>query len=102
MSGWVEARAVSNKEAKTIALFIWEDVICRHRIFWRIVLDRGGEFKGEVIDLLNRWGVDRIQISVYHAPVNGIIERGYRPLKDALSKLDDDWVTNLAAVLFTD
>ena len=66
-----------------------------------MVLDGGGEFKGEVIDLLNRWGVDRIQISAYHAPANGMIKRGHGPLKDALSKLGDDWVTNLAVVLFT-
>ena len=102
MSGWVEARAVLNKEAKTVALFIWEDVICRHGVFWRMVLDGGGEFKGEVIDLLNRWGVDRVQVSAYHAPGNGMIERGHQPLKNALSKLGDDWVTNLAAVLFAD
>ena len=31
-----------------------------------------------------------------------MIKRGHGPLKDALSKLSDDWVTNLAAVLFTD
>jgi hypothetical protein len=60
MSGWVKARAVLNKEAKTITLFIWEDVIYYYRIFWRMVLDRGGEFKGKVINLLNRWGVNRI------------------------------------------
>ena len=54
MSGQVEARAVSNKEAKTVALFIWEDVICRYKVFQRMVLDGDGEFKGEVIDLLNR------------------------------------------------
>jgi hypothetical protein len=31
-----------------------------------------------------------------------MIKRGHRPLKDALSKLGDDWVTNLAVVLFAD
>ena len=31
-----------------------------------------------------------------------MIERGYKPLKDALSKLSDNWVINLVAVLFTD
>jgi CRISPR/Cas system-associated endoribonuclease Cas2 len=67
-----------------------------------MVLNRGGEFKGEVIDLLNRWGVNRIQIFVYYAPVNRIIKRGHGPLKDALSKLGDDWVINLVVVLFTD
>jgi hypothetical protein len=102
MSGWVEARAVANKEAKTVALFIWEDIICRHGVFWRMIVDGGGEFKSEVIDLLNKWGVDRIQVSAYHAPANGMIERGHQPLKNALSKLGDDWVINLAAVLFAD
>jgi CRISPR/Cas system-associated endoribonuclease Cas2 len=67
-----------------------------------MVLNKGREFKGKVIDLLNRWGVNRIQISVYHAPVNGIIKRGHEPLKDALSKLGDNWVTNLVIVLFAD
>ena len=67
-----------------------------------MVLDRGGEFKAEVIDLLNKWGVERIQISAYHAPANGMIERGHRPIKDALSKLGAKWDENLAAVLFAD
>ena len=31
-----------------------------------------------------------------------MIERGHRPLKDALSKLGNDWVKNLTAVLFAD
>jgi CRISPR/Cas system-associated endoribonuclease Cas2 len=55
-----------------------------------MVLNKGGEFKGEVINLLNKWGVNRIQISIYHAPANGIIKRGYRPLKDALFKLSNN------------
>jgi hypothetical protein len=31
-----------------------------------------------------------------------MIKRGHGPLKDALSKLGDDWVINLVVVLFTD
>jgi hypothetical protein len=60
MSGWVEARAIINKEAKIVMLFIWEDIIYCHGIFWRLILDGGGEFKGEVIKLLNKWGVNRV------------------------------------------
>ena len=33
ISGWVKAKVVANKEAKTIALFIWEEIICRYRVF---------------------------------------------------------------------
>ena len=67
-----------------------------------MAVDGGGEFKGEVIKLLNKWGVDRIQVSAYHAQANGMIERGHQPLKDALSKLGANWVGNLPAVLFAD
>jgi hypothetical protein len=31
-----------------------------------------------------------------------MIKRGYRPLKDVLSKLSNDWVINLIVVLFAD
>ena len=54
MSGWVEARVVLNKEAYTVALFIQEDIICRHGIFWRMLVNSGGKFKKEVIKLLNK------------------------------------------------
>jgi CRISPR/Cas system-associated endoribonuclease Cas2 len=67
-----------------------------------MVLNRGEEFKGKVINLLNKWGVNKIQISIYHTPVNRIIKRGHKPLKDALSKLSDNWVINLVIVLFVD
>jgi hypothetical protein len=67
-----------------------------------MVINRGREFKAEVLDLLNEWGVERIQISAYHAQANGMIERGHGPLKNALSKLGSDWPTNLTAVLFAD
>ena len=54
ISGQVKARAVINKEAKIVATFIQEDVICRHGIFQRIVVDKGGKFKDKVILLLNK------------------------------------------------
>ncbi len=77
MSSQLEARAVSNKEAYTVALFIQKDIICQYRIFWRMVVDSGGEFKGEVVELLNKQGIDRVQVSTYHIPTNRMIERGH-------------------------
>jgi hypothetical protein len=103
MSGWVEARLMTSKHAKKVAEFIWEDIICRHGLFWKLVLDGGTENMGEVIKLLNKQGVERIQISAYHAQSNGAIERGHRPIKDALSKLDGhDYEVHLSAVLFAE
>jgi hypothetical protein len=90
MSGWVEARALASKEAKGIADFIWQDIICRHGLFWKLVVDGGTENMGEVVDLLNKVEIRRIQISAYNAKANGMIERGHGPIKNALFKIKGD------------
>ena len=40
LSGWVEGRAIAAANAKNVAKFIYEDVICHHGCPQRIVLDR--------------------------------------------------------------
>ena len=102
ISSQVEARVVLNKEAYTITLFIQEDIICRHRIFQRMLINSSSKFKKEVIKLLNKQRIDRIQVSTYYTQVNRMIKRGYQPLKDTLSKLGANQVSNLLAVLFVD
>jgi hypothetical protein len=51
------------------------------------VVDGGTENIEEVIDILNLYGIYRIQVSVYYSMANGMIERGYRPLTDSLFKM---------------
>ena len=102
MSGWVEARALSSKTADQVAKFIWQDIICRHGLFWRLVVDGGGENMKEVIRLLNKMEIQRIQVSAYNPKANGMIERGHGPIKNALSKMEGKWTVNLPAVLFAD
>jgi hypothetical protein len=102
MSGWVEARALSHKTAAAVASFIWEDIICRHGLFWRLVVDGGKENIGEVIQLLNKMEIQRVQVSAYNPRANGMAERGHGPIKNALSKMGNRWIENLPAVLFAD
>ena len=105
-SGWPEARALHHATAKNVAKFIWEDVICRHGCFGKLVVDGGPENKEQVIELANRYGIKRIMVSAYHPQANGMIERGHKPIVDALSKMTngglDKWVDNLHAVLWAD
>ena len=77
-SGWVEARALGNATSAHVAKFIWEDVICRHGCFGRLIVDGGPENKDLVIELTKRYGIKRIVVSVYYAPANGMIERGHQ------------------------
>jgi hypothetical protein len=88
-SGWPEARALASNKASSIAKFIWEDIICRHGLVGRIVVDGGPENKKEVISLLARWGIGRIQISAYNPPANGMVERGHKSLCNALAKMSN-------------
>ena len=59
-SGWPEARALRNADAKSVAKFIWEEVITRHGLFDRLLVDGGSEFKREVIAILNTYDIKRI------------------------------------------
>ena len=106
LSGWVEARALTNANADLVAQFLWEDVVCRHGIFGRLVVDGGSENKGLVKEFTTRYGIKRVQISPYHPQANGMVERGHKPIVDALSKMTNggqgNWVDNLHSVLFAD
>jgi len=43
-------------------------------------------------------------VSAYHLQVNGMVERGYKPVINALSKMTDEdlenWVDNLYTILW--
>src|SRR6185369_3132958 len=44
LTKWVEARAISDMKATTIAKFIYEDIICRHRCPQELLSDQGTSF----------------------------------------------------------
>jgi RNase H-like domain found in reverse transcriptase/Integrase zinc binding domain len=105
-SGWVEARPLKNPTSKKIAKFIWEEIVCRHGLFGQLKVDGGSEFKGAVIQELNKLGINRIVISAYNSKGNGMIERGHQPIIQALIALTmggkKPWVDLLPYVLFAD
>jgi hypothetical protein len=41
--GWPEAKALANATTEEIATFLWEEVVCRHGVFGRLVINRGPE-----------------------------------------------------------
>ena len=67
-----------------------------------IVFDGGGENKGVVRELMKRHNTRNVPIAAYHPQSNGLIERGYQPIIDALAKLGPHWVKHLPAVLWAD
>lgn len=105
ISGWIEARALASATSEAVATFLWEDVICRHGIFRKLVVDGGPENKGLVTTLAEKYGIRRVVVSAYHPEANGLVERGHTPIVDALSKMGGGlakWVENLHTVLWAD
>ena len=106
LSSWAEARALAKANSTTISKFLWEEVVCRHGCFRKLVIDGRLENKGLVKEFTRLYGIKRVQVSAYHPPANGMIERGHRPIVEALARMTDggikNWVANLPAVLLAD
>jgi hypothetical protein len=59
LSGWVEGRAIRVANSKSVAKFIYEDIICRHGCPRRLVLDGGSENMDLTRDLLEHYRIRR-------------------------------------------
>ena len=91
-SKWVEAYAIPNKEANTVANRL-VDFFCRFGLPQRLHSDRGLEFHNQVLDEIAK--VLHIQPSfttAYRPQSNGMIERFNRTLIKMLKTFIDDYV----------
>jgi hypothetical protein len=64
-------------------------VVYRHGCFGRLIVDGGPENKLYIEEFTARYGIERVQVSSYHPQANGIVERGYRPITEALARMTD-------------
>jgi Integrase core domain len=101
---WVEARALEEKDALSVASFFYDDVICRHGVPNILSTDRGTEFINEFMDILTRkFHIRHIKTTAYHPQGNGQVERTNRTIKDILAKItprSGDWSHYLQSALF--
>ncbi|CAB4434111.1 unnamed protein product [Rhizophagus irregularis] len=100
---WPEARALETADAKEIARFIYEDIICRHGCPKKILSDRGSHFNNRLVELLmEEFQIKHNFLTPYHPKTNGLIERFNKTLCESLAKLnnDKDWDLKVPGVLF--
>ena len=74
LSGWVEGCAIKTANAKEVAKFIYEDIVCRHGCPQRIVLNRGSKNLNLMKDLLEHYRIKRMVVSAFHPQANGLVE----------------------------
>ena len=102
---WPEARAIKNANSRTVAQFIYEDIVCRFSCVPVITVDLGSEFLGEVQHLLRTlYRCTVIFSTAYHPEGNAPVERSHNTLTTSLFKVTGDakgrWPLYLAPVLF--
>src|SRR6185437_2649413 len=102
LTRWPEARAVPDASASTLARFIFEEIVCRHRTSKIILSDQGRNFISVTIRILcEKFLIKHKFSSLYHPQTNGMVERFNRTLCESLAKVkgDDDWDLYIPAVL---
>jgi hypothetical protein len=89
MTSWMEGRPVREENGKTIANWLFEDIICRWGCITEIVTDNGGPYKSAVGWLEQKYGIKGIKISSYNSKANGKIERPHWDVRQMLYKATD-------------
>jgi len=107
LTSWAEARALKDEKARSIALWLYEDILCRWGGLKTIVTDNGESFKAAVEWIENKWGIKHIKISPYNSKANGIIERPHWDIRQMLYKATgasnvNKWYWFLHAILWAD
>ncbi len=99
-----EARVLTNANAKSVANFIYEDIICRHGCSRKILSDRGSYFNNQVIEkLLKRFKIRHNLSTPYHPKTNELVKRFNKMLCESLAKLNEErenWDKYILPALF--
>lgn len=107
VTSWAEGRALRDEKARTIALWLYEDVLCRWGTIGTIVTDNGASFKAAAQWIEKKWGIKSITISPYNSRANGKVERPHWDIRQMLYKATgaantSKWFWFLHAVLWAD
>ena len=71
----MEARALYNTTTQSIVSFIYEEIICCHRVPEVLLSDKGSEFINELVTALaSVYKINLIQTTAYHPQGNGQVE----------------------------
>jgi len=107
LSSWPEARALRDEKARTIALWLYEDILCRWGAIKTIVTDNGSPFIAAAQWIEKKWGIKHITISPYNSQANGLIEKPHWDIRQMLYKTTgaanvSKWYWFLNSILWAD
>ena len=86
-----EARPLKTANADTVAIFLYEEIICRFGAPRILQSDRGTYFVNEVIQrLTKRFKIKHILLSPYYPQSNRLVERFNKTLCEGIAKLAEE------------
>ena len=93
---WVEAFAIPDQEARTIAELLVKEIICRFGVPQLIRTDQGRNFESVLFaEMCQLLGIKKTRTTPYHPQSDSMVERYNRTLESQLSKFADhnqrDW-----------
>lgn len=104
LTKWVEAFAVPDQTADTIARLLVEKVVCVHGVPEQLLSDRGANFLSDLVASVCRLlGITKINTSGYHPQTDGLVEKFNSTLTSMIAKSatkGDDWDERLPYLLF--
>ena len=106
LTSWPEAKAVPNDKAKTIAKWIFEEIITRWGSVRLFIVDNAPQYKAVMDWLERKYGVKGIKISAYNSQANGKVEKYHWDIRQMLNKATggdlSKWYWFLPHVLWAD
>lgn len=106
LSKFSEAFPIPNQEAKTVARYFVQEIVCRHGISKEILTDQGTNFLSKLFKNVCRLlKIKNIQTSAYRPESNGALERSHRTLAEYLrhfvNEKQTDWDEYTPFAMFT-
>lgn len=97
---WVEAYAIPNQEAVTVATKLVDEMFCRFSVPEQLHSDQGRQFESAVMQEVSRiLQIRKSRTTPYHPQSDGLVERFNRTLLDMLAttvrKYPKEWETHL-------
>lgn len=102
LTKWVEAFAVPDQSAETIAHLLVEEIFCRHRAPEQLLSDRGANFLSDlVLEICKMLRIKKVNTLGYHPQTDGLVEKFNSTLIGMISKVAErDWDRHLPFLLF--
>ena len=105
LTKWVEAFAINDMKAETIAKFFINEIITRHSTPSKLLSDQGKNFLSNLVkSVCEYFKINKVQTTPYHPQCDGLVERFNKTLCKMLSAYANsnqtNWDLYLPLVLF--